>query len=131
MDKSRFDYPNIPAYLIFDQSTVERFGEFGGAAGEAAPDWLSRADTLSELAFILGISNSEQVGATVKRFNENAAGGVDPDFGRGTSAFDRFPGGRTLDPDSPLSTLGPIDEPPFYGRPDRILDSGDERRTAH
>jgi 3-oxosteroid 1-dehydrogenase len=50
----------------------------------------------------------------VKHFNDNARAGTDPDFGRGQSAFDRFPGGRTLDPGSPFATLGPVQTAPFF-----------------
>jgi 3-oxosteroid 1-dehydrogenase len=114
LDESKLDYLNVPAYMVFDQSTVDRFGVFGGAPGSELPDWVTRADTLEGLAEALGIPAGE-VRATVDRFNENARAGVDPDFGRGTSAFDRFPGGRMGDPESPFATLGPVETGPFYG----------------
>ena len=49
--------------------------------------------------------------ATVERFNEHARNGVDPDFGRGESAYNRSLGDprRGLHP-----CLGPIDEAPYY-----------------
>jgi succinate dehydrogenase/fumarate reductase flavoprotein subunit len=112
LDAARFEYVNLPSYLIFSQSTVDRFGVFGGAPGDRVPQWVTGAGTLDELAGALGIP-APQLRATVERFNKDAASGVDPDFGRGESAYDRFPGGRVLDPDSPFSTLGPL-EPPFY-----------------
>ncbi len=37
LDASRFEYPNLPSFLIFSQSVVDRFGVFGGAPGAAAP----------------------------------------------------------------------------------------------
>jgi 3-oxosteroid 1-dehydrogenase len=114
LDASRFEYPNLPSYLIFDQSVVDRFGVFGGAAGGGVPDWVTRAETLDELASMLDVPATE-LRLTVQRFNEHARAGVDPDFGRGESAYDRFPGGRVLDPDSPFSTLGPVETAPFYG----------------
>ncbi|CAI7976790.1 3-oxosteroid 1-dehydrogenase [Frankia sp. Hr75.2] len=114
LDASKFEYPNLPSYMIFDQSTVDRFGVFGGAPGGAVPDWLERADTLDALAGRLGLPAAE-VAATVRRFNEHARAGTDPDFGRGDNAYDRFPGGRVLDPESVLSTLGPVETAPFYG----------------
>jgi succinate dehydrogenase/fumarate reductase flavoprotein subunit len=114
LDASRFEYPNLPGYLIFDQSVVDRFGVLGGGPGTPAPGWVTRADTLGALAAALGLP-AGQVEATVAAFNARARAGVDPDFGRGESAFDRFPGGRTLDPDSPSSTLGPVETAPFYG----------------
>jgi len=114
LDASRFEYPNLPSYMIFDQSTVDGFGVFGLPPGAPVPDWVTRADTLSELAGTLGLP-AGRVAETVARFNDNARAGSDPDFGRGDSAFDRFPGGRTTgDPASPRSTLGPVETPPFY-----------------
>ena len=48
---------------------------------------------------------------TVERFNEHAAHGVDPDYGRGESAYNRALG----DPNHRVHPcLGPIDEPPYY-----------------
>jgi len=114
LDASRFEYPNIPSFLIFGQSVVDRFGVFGSAAGGDVPDWVTRADTLAGLAGKLGIP-ADALEATVERFAIDAEAGIDPEFGRGDSAYDRFPGGRVLDPDSPFATLGPVEGPPFYG----------------
>jgi succinate dehydrogenase/fumarate reductase flavoprotein subunit len=114
LDASKFEYVNLPSYLIFDQSTVDRFGVFGGAPGAPVPDWVARANTLAELAAEFDI-DPQQLAATVERFNANAGAGIDPDFGRGESVYDRFPAGRVLDPESPFSALGPVDSPPFYG----------------
>ncbi|MGX1701952.1 FAD-dependent oxidoreductase [Microbacterium sp. NPDC055357] len=114
LDESRLSYPNLPAFLLFDQSTVDRFGVLGQAPGAPVPDWMTRADTLEELAVALGVDAAE-LAATVTDFNAHARRGVDPDFSRGQSAYDRFPGGRMLDPDSPHSTLGPLETGPFYG----------------
>jgi 3-oxosteroid 1-dehydrogenase len=114
LDASRFEYPNLPSYLIFDQSVVERFGVFGGAPGAGVPDWVARADSLDELAAEFELP-ADSLRRTVERFNEQARAGVDPDFGRGESAYDRFPGGRVLDPALASSTLGPVETAPFYG----------------
>ncbi|CAO5192012.1 4-oxocyclohexanecarboxylate 2-dehydrogenase [Frankia sp. AiPs1] len=114
LDAARFEYPNLPAYLVFDQSVVDRFGVLGGGPGAPVPAWVARADSLGALAAALGLP-AGQVEATAAAFNAHARAGTDPDFGRGESAFDRFPGGRTLDPDTPSSTLGPVETAPFYG----------------
>jgi len=115
LDESRLDYLNVPAYMIFDRSTVDRFGVFGVAPGGVLPEWVTRAETLGELAGAFGIPAVE-LRSTVGRFNGNARAGVDPDFARGRSAYDRFPGGRHApDPDSPFTTLGPLESAPFYG----------------
>jgi 3-oxosteroid 1-dehydrogenase len=114
LDASRFEYPNLPSYMIFDQSVIDRFGVFGGPPGGRVPDWVTRAETLAELAGQLGLP-VDQVAETVKHFNDNARAGTDRGFGRGQSAFDRFPGARTtLDPGSPFATLGAVETPPFF-----------------
>jgi len=75
---------------------------------------VTSAPTLDELASAFALPAAE-LRATVARFNEHARVGADPDFGRGASAYDRFPGGRTTDPGRPSATLGPVETPPFYG----------------
>jgi succinate dehydrogenase/fumarate reductase flavoprotein subunit len=48
---------------------------------------------------------------TVEEFNKHARVGEDPEFGRGTTAFNRGSG----DPQHrPNPSLAPIEEPPFY-----------------
>jgi hypothetical protein len=115
LDESRLDYRNVPAYMIFDQSTVDQFGAFGVGPGGEMPEWVTRAPTLEKLASAFGIP-ARPLLATVERFNENARAGVDPDHGRGESAYDRWPGAHLAkDPDSPWATLGPVETAPFYG----------------
>ena len=105
LDESRLDYANVPAFMVFDQSTVDRFGVFGVAPGGELPDWVSRAGTIEEIAEKFGLPAGE-LRATVHRFNEHARADQDPDFGRGDSAYDRYPGAG--------HTLGPVERPPFY-----------------
>ena len=56
---------------------------------------------------------ADALAATVQRFNEQAANGEDPDFGRGKSKHDRWWGDPKLG-DGPAATLGPLDTAPFY-----------------
>lgn len=101
-------YRNVPAYLIFDGS-VRKKGKIAGAgASDPLPEWVIEAQTLRELATRLGI-DPDGLEQTVARFNENARKGVDPDFTRGKSHYDRYGS-----PDVSI-TLGPIVEAPFYG----------------
>jgi 3-oxosteroid 1-dehydrogenase len=51
--------------------------------------------------------------ATVQRWNRNTAQDADPDFGRGTSASDKWQGDPQFG-EGPAATLGPLDEAPFY-----------------
>ncbi|WP_101946681.1 FAD-binding protein [Mycobacterium sp. 3519A] len=69
-----------------------------------------RGDTLAELAPQIGVP-AEALEQTIDRFNEFAAKGLDPDFGRGQSAYNICLG----DPGyKPNAALGPIDRPPYY-----------------
>ena len=47
--------PNATAWLIFDQNYWTKFGIFGITPGGEVPDYLHRADTLSELAAKIGV----------------------------------------------------------------------------
>lgn len=110
-DPNRHEYPNIPAWMIFDErvhQTYTIFTLFPGAEPTDPPfKW---GDTLRELAEKTGI-DPEGLEETVERFNRYAKEGRDPDFRRGESYFDRFYG----DPNwKPNPTLGPIEKPPFY-----------------
>ena len=74
------------------------------------------ADTLDDLAGKIGVP-AGRLAATVARFNEFCAAGVDEDFGRGDEAFDRaFSGGAP-----PLVS---IDRPPFHAAAFGISDLG-------
>lgn len=70
---------------------------------------LAKANTLTGLAERIGI-DPQQLQATVDRFNEFARSGVDGDFGRGNSAYDRYYSDPTVRPNP---NLGPIEKGPF------------------
>lgn len=72
--------------------------------------YLIKGRTLEELATKCGIDPAE-LRRTVTRFNANARSGVDPDFGRGETAFNRYGGDST---NQPNPSLGPIEKGPFY-----------------
>ncbi len=69
-----------------------------------------RADNLAELGAGIGVPVPEFV-ETMTRFNQNAAAGKDPDFGRGRSAYDRYYGDPTVKPNP---NLRPLVDGPFY-----------------
>lgn len=113
-DVSRFQYANLPCWLVFDQEYVERYGfrVSAGGDGSQVPAWVPRGETLGELAGQLGVP-ADALEQTVARWNQHCAEGHDPDFGRGDSAFDCWWGdpyrkGRRD------ATLGPIQRAPFY-----------------
>ena len=111
------DYRNLPAFHIFDYK-VRRDGTIAGrSAGQALPDWVRRADSVPELARILGI-DADQLQQTVREFNHHARRGRDPLFHRGIGNYD-----RRADPDI-RATLAPVDTPPFFGAEVAPADSG-------
>lgn len=107
-------FANLPSYLIFDQQYVENFAFCGSDPGVDPPDWVSRADTLEELARMFNISETG-LRATIERFNGFAREGVDHDFHRGEKKWrqgnpDAIKAGSSLN-----RALGSIEKPPFYG----------------
>lgn len=117
-DPATFTYPNQPCWLIFDHQHKSRYDIAGTPPGPDTPDWITRADTVAELAAAIGVPADTLV-ATIDRFNEFASKGEDPDFGRGVSSYDTFNGDRSLP--GVAATLGPLDQGPFYAVP---LESG-------
>lgn len=74
------------------------------------------ADTVEELAALIGVP-ADALSATVSRFNEMVAAGVDTDFGPGDEAYDRaFSNGA--------SPLAPIVKAPFHAAAFGISDLG-------
>ena len=113
-DVSKFEYANLPCWLVFDQTYVDSYGfrVAAGGSGKTVPDWVPRGETPAELAAKLGIDAAE-LQHTIERWNQLCAEGHDPDFGRGDSAFDCWWGdpyrkGRRD------ATLGPLERGPFY-----------------
>ena len=68
-----------------------------------------KAPTLRDLAGAMG-ADPALLRATVERFNGFARAGVDGDFGRGNSAYDRYYGDPTVHPNP---NLGPLEKGPF------------------
>lgn len=110
-DPASYDYANLPAWLVFDAQYARRYPLGTRQPGQPIPDWVMRADTLEGLAAQIGIDGAALT-ATVARFNAHADAGHDPDFGRGTSAYDHFYGDRSRS--GAAVTLGAIREAPFY-----------------
>ena len=73
--------------------------------------YLKRGRTLGELAVACGLGPAA-LEATVARFNDGARRGVDPQFGRGASAYNRVQGDAVATGANPA--LGPLEKAPFY-----------------
>jgi len=107
---------NVPAWLLFDQQYRDRYIFAGLQPGQRIPGkWLEsgvivKADTIEELAQKTGLPVAD-LRATIERFNGFARSGVDQDFRRGESAYDRYYGDPT---NKPNPNLGEITHPPYY-----------------
>lgn len=102
---------NTPAWVVFDESYLERYGILDHRAGQPTPDYLIEAASLEELEQVLKVPSGSLVD-TVERFNEMAVRGVDEDFGRGESEYDKYWGDS--DSEWPNPSLGPLQYGPYY-----------------
>jgi 3-oxosteroid 1-dehydrogenase len=106
------EHPHYPPFLIFDQNYRDKYSFATYMPGQEVPEEvLARGATLTELAGKLGIDGAA-LEATVERFNQHAADGVDPDFHRGTYPWAAV---MTGDKSRKNPNLGPLDKGPFYG----------------
>lgn len=105
------------SWLIVDHATLRRYG-LGKVKPypfplrpEIASGYLIRGRTIAELAQNAGIDPAG-LEATVGNFNKHAREtGDDPEFGRGSTPYDRYMG----DPDhKPNPCVKPIETGPFY-----------------
>ena len=110
------DDPHIPCWFVFDQRYRNHYVFSSLFPRQPVPKemldsgYVRKADTLAELAGQLGM-DATTLEATVTRFNGHARAGVDPDYGRGDSAYNRYFGDPT---NKPHPNLAPIDKAPFY-----------------
>ena len=110
----------IPSHMLFD-ARWRRSYPLGPMIPDF-PDWmrpaslrsvLVRAESWEELARRTGLP-AQRLEATIARFNEHARAGVDPDFRRGESAYDRYYGDPRVRPNP---TLRALETPPYYALP--------------
>lgn len=104
------------AWLICDHAFQRRYG-LGYARPRPFPlggvlrsGYLKRGRTLADLARACGI-DAAALEATVSRLNAHAREGRDPEFGRGSSAYNRIQGEAEQQPNP---CVAPIENGPFY-----------------
>lgn len=107
---------NDPAWLVADAAFVARWG-----LGLARPapfsnrklrraGYLLRGRSIEALARRIGVPE-DALAEAVATYNDGAARGEDPAFGKGSTAYNRYLG----DPDhGPNPCLRPLDQPPYY-----------------
>jgi succinate dehydrogenase/fumarate reductase flavoprotein subunit len=108
---------SIPAYLIGDARAIKKYG-IGmvrpgpmGLSSALKDGYVTRGNTLEELAAKLGIDASG-LKNSVTRINAFAEVGIDSDFARGTTAYQRNNGDATWQGKNP--SIGPLNEGPYY-----------------
>jgi 3-oxosteroid 1-dehydrogenase len=121
---------NTPCWLIFDATFRYKFPAGGIMPTAIMPDrkipvdwwdqYIFRADTVAELAAKIDL-DADKLQATITRMNEYARTGVDREFGRGSTAYDRNFGDLNVKPNP---CLGPIGKAPFYAVPINLGDLG-------
>jgi len=127
----RGGYVNDRGWMVFDSVHLQRYGFLGIEPGQPVPDWFCESANLAELAARTGI-DADGLTRTVESFNRHAAAGEDPEFGRGSSAYDGYWGDDSATTQAG-KTLGPIDTAPYYAVPVRIGAMGTKGgpRTDH
>ena len=105
---------NLPCFLIFDDQYAEAFSFAGASVGAPIPEWVSRAETLEDLAEALGIDPGG-LARTVDRFNAFARSGLDEDFRRPSRAWTLARRESWGNAGSRNPSLGALERPPFYG----------------
>lgn len=108
--------PDAEAYLICDQRSYRRYG-LGFAKPWPIPSgryermgYLKKGATLCELAVACGI-DGQALEATLKAYNAPARNGLDPEFGRGSTAYERAMGDADHGPNP---CVAPLEQGPFY-----------------
>ncbi len=120
MQAANRETPSIPAWLLCDATALARYGlgmirpgakDGGSIAPYLADGYLTRGQTIAELATKIG-ADPAVLAATIERFNAAADQGVDADFQRGSTDYQRANGDGTRDGKNPC--LGALRSGPFY-----------------
>ncbi|WP_245277126.1 FAD-binding protein [Rhizobium sp. CF080] len=110
------EHPAIPAWLICDRHFIRRYGlglirpRALSLRHHVASGYLKRGRSIEALADEIRVP-AEQLSLTIARANEFADTGVDLDFGKGGSLYDRSNGDPLVKPNP---CLGRIENGPFY-----------------
>ncbi len=115
--KAMYANKAVPCWMVFDEGYVGRYVSGANPLKKRRlPEELIergaviRGDTISDLARQIDVP-ADELEHTIERFNQFAAKGLDPDFGRGQSAYNDClgdPGYR------PNAAVGPLERAPYY-----------------
>jgi succinate dehydrogenase/fumarate reductase flavoprotein subunit len=108
--------PEVTAWLLCDHRTLRKYG-LGCVAPFPMPigrhlrsGYLKRGRTWEELAGQIDLEPAA-LAATVLAFNQAARRGEDPDFGKGSKAYNRYQGDAL---NLPNPCVAPIENGPYY-----------------
>ena len=111
----RFGYLNDPAWIVFDSLHLKKYGFLGVEPDGVVPEWYCTSADLAELGAKTGI-DPDGLARTVETWNRHVDTEEDPEFGRGSSAYDGYWGDNAAATPA-LQTLGRIDTAPYYAVP--------------
>ena len=109
--------PTVPAFIVTDAKGLLKYGLGMVRMGTKNPQsfidegYLLTGNSIEELALTIG-ADPQVLAQTIADMNRFAESGVDPQFGRGSTAYHRANGDATHDGPNPC--LGPIQTAPFY-----------------
>ena len=112
-DPHTYDFPNIPAYVISGRPLAPADSDVNQLGSQVGHGDVVSAPTLRALAEMVGV-DPDNLQATVAEFDRHAAGGTDPEFGRGVTGWDRHRKFGTAYPNPALAPLGSTG--PFYAQ---------------
>ena len=111
-DRETGETVNLPAWRIYDGQFAKKYPHV--LPTKEIEGVRFQSDTLEGLAQQIDLDPATLV-ETAQRFSDFARAGVDDDFGRGSTVWDRI---HFIDPDQrPNPALGTIEKPPFYAMP--------------
>ncbi len=111
-DPDSGELAHLPAWRIYDAQFAKKYGH--ALPKDNSLGKLYKDNTLDGLARQIGL-NPDTLTETAQRMSDFARAGVDEDFGRGSTIWDS---NRGTDPRvTPNSSLGTIEQPPFYAFP--------------
>ena len=106
----------VMCWLICDQHHLREYG-LGAVAKFPLPigrhlrsGYLKRADTLAQLAQTIGVPE-QALAQEVATFNRDVPSGVDSQFAKGSTAYNRYQGDSLVQPNP---CMAPIAQGPFY-----------------
>ncbi|OOK77102.1 3-oxosteroid 1-dehydrogenase [Mycobacterium kansasii] len=116
--KAMYAAKAVPCWMVFDHGYVRRYVTGTKPFDRRLPpDFVDsgavqRGDTIADLARRIGVPG-DALTRTIQRFNHFAANGLDPDFGRGQSAYNACLGDPDIGPTRPSarSTARPTTQP--------------------